>query len=115
MRVGDKVYYTEPQNKILISEGAVTKIGRKYFYVSRYKNDRDPFKVDKETMRDKTCYGYGYRCQVYLSKQEILDEREFDYLWQSLHILFSAWANKKKISLEALREVARLVDIDEVK
>lgn len=111
MQVGDKVWYTIPQNKI-IYEGTVAKIGRQYFYVSRSANDRDPYKVDKQTMRDHSNYGWGYRCQVYLTKQEILDEREFTSLWENSQVFFSQWANKSKVSLEVLREVAKLLKTD---
>lgn len=111
MQVGDKVWYTVPRNEI-IYEGIVTKIGRQYFYVSKSENDHDSYKVDKKTMRDHSNYGWGYRCQVYLSKQEVLDAREFDSLWKSSQIFFSQWANQSKISLEALREVARLSKTD---
>lgn len=112
MQVGDKVWYTEPRKSETIYEGVVTKIGRKYFYVSRWENDRDPYKVNLDTMRDHYNYGYGYRCQVYLTKQEILDEREFTSLWENTQVFFSKWANKSKVSLEVLREVAKLLKTD---
>lgn len=63
-------------------------------------------------MRDSSNYSWGYYCQVYLSKQEILDAREFDSLWKSSQRFFGQRANQSKVSLEALREIVRLLRTD---
>lgn len=110
MEVGDKVWCEEPRNRE-VSVGVITKVGRKYFYVGRYANDPSPFKVNKETMRDNTNIGYGYRCKAYLSEQELLDKREFERLFIALQMFFSGCSKKKWLTLEILRKVAALVGV----
>ena len=88
MKVGDTVWYTMPRNQ-QIYEGTIVKIGSKLIHVAKYDNDRNPFRVSKETLRDKSDYGWHYRCQVYLNKQHILDEREYFDLWQRFQIFFN--------------------------
>lgn len=107
MNVGDKVWYTEPRKSETIYEGIITKIGRKYFYVSRWENDGDLYKVNLKTMRDETNTGWGYRCRVYLSKQEILDTREKERLFAFIEAFFRNHLNSRSLSLETLREIAK--------
>lgn len=107
MNVGDKVWYVLPRNSEPIYEGVISKIGRKYFYVSRRENDRDPYKVDLKTMRGETDTGWGYRCRVYLSKQEILDIREKGRLLAFIEAFFRNHLNSRSLSLETLREIAK--------
>lgn len=111
MNVGDKVWYTMPRYST-IYEGIISKIGRKYFYVLRWGTDKDPYKVNLATMRDETNCGYGYRIRVYLSKQEILDEGEYNKLWSSLAGFFARYHNGNTLSLETLREIAKLAGIE---
>ena len=110
MKVGDTVWYTIPRNQ-QIYEGTIVKIGSKLIHVAKYDNDRNPFRVSKETLRDKSDYGWNYRCQVYLNKQDILDEREYFDLWQRFQIFFNKSANKRNISLELLRHIANHLGI----
>lgn len=109
MKAGDKCWYTTPRSTE-IHEGIITKIGRKYFYVTKLGTSHVCFKVNLETMRDKTDYGYGHSCQVYLDKRDILEERETQRLWKEINDYFRNEL-RPKTSLSTLRVIAGLLGI----
>ena len=116
MEVGQRVYL-KPINNALrygneIRECVVIKVGRKYFYA--YKpGEREDFatKFNLETMFNVTTYSPDWK--VYLSKQDIIDERESEELTASIRKQFDHYG-KSKLTLDQLRHIKRIIDGGEV-
>jgi len=72
IKVGDKIYvYDRPYSqRSHIDERTVTKVGRAYFYCNRGR------RYSLKTMLSNNANGYGNGRQVYLSMQEIEDEKQ---------------------------------------
>lgn len=108
MEVGQKIYLKPVNNRErgirdireYIKKVTVSKVGRKYFEVEEMN-----MKFDLVEMRDVSQYVAEY--EVYLSKQEILDELEFKELAFKVKTIFNGYSDPK-LTLEQLR---RIVDI----
>jgi hypothetical protein len=80
IKVGDKIYvYDRPYSpKASIDERTVTKVGREYFYCNRGR------RYSLKTMLSNNSNGYGCGQQVYLSMQEIEDEKQQLLLYREI-------------------------------
>jgi hypothetical protein len=80
IKVGDKIYvYDRPYSqKATIDERTVTKVGREYFYCNRRR------RYSLKTMLSSNADGYGNGHKVYLSMQEIEDEKQHLLLYREI-------------------------------
>ena len=112
IKIGDKVWIKptdrrrngnkEPQENI------VTKIGRKYLEVNKEGySDVFAIKFDMTNdMRQATNDSPDY--ELYFSKQEILDEQEYNSLLEGIRRVFGQYG-KCKLSLEQLRQIDQII------
>ncbi|QUH21753.1 beta barrel domain-containing protein [Alkaliphilus sp. B6464] len=108
IKIGLKVWL-KPTGNIRgyrIKEGEVTKIGRKYFYIGDEKFD---IKTLKNVNQD--CNSAWI---IYPSEQAILDEKEKAELLDKFFKLFHWRGDGKKLSLNQLREMARMAELDKL-
>ena len=89
-----------------IFETEVVKIGNKYFYLDFDKEKKFNFKTGQE--KSEYCKNY----QVYFTKQEILDEREYYRINQRLRRIFDIWS-QHKLTLQQLKNIEKIVDSKE--
>jgi hypothetical protein len=109
IEIGQTVYLKPLNNAARrsseIIESVVTKVGKKYFNVSPEYLRR--FSLD--TML-QDCGNWTAEYKAYLSKQEILDEREkyelYDYLRKTYFDMYS----RKNIKLETLRAIREVLN-----
>ena len=97
--------YYRPNDKRAVRSDIVSKVGKKYFALK----DRPYDKFSLETLEQVT--NYNYKDQVYLSHQDILDEREYIRLQQAIKEFLSKNI-KELIALDQLQEVALILDIE---
>jgi hypothetical protein len=106
IKIGLKIYLKPIGNMLRcrkeIKECTISKIGRKYFEVEEIPN----IKFQIENLRQVTNYTPDWK--VYFSKQEILDEQEYDELFTELRKIFSE-RNKTDLTLEQLRKIKEIV------
>lgn len=102
LQVGDTVYTTE---KGKIREHEVEKIGRKYI---KLKYSRAKFDVGTLSEVDYS----GWACQLYLSKQDILDEAEHLKLCNTISRAFDGRRKTDNYSLEQLRAIMEIIGED---
>jgi hypothetical protein len=109
--VGQVLYIQEKRRNAPpeIIEVTVTKIGRKYFYINRYRTE---YPISKETLQYEDKNYSQSNFQLYLDKQEILDTNERQKLLDVLQKHFS-WSNNgtKENTLEQLRKVAEILGL----
>jgi hypothetical protein len=113
IEIGQTVYLKPLNNAARrsseIIESVVTKVGKKYFNVSPEYLRR--FSLD--TML-QDCGNWTAEYKAYLSKQEILDEREkyelYDYLRKTY---FDMYSSRKNIRLESLRAIRDLLNSEQ--
>ncbi|MBX4152277.1 beta barrel domain-containing protein [Paenibacillus lautus] len=110
MNVGDKVFLKAVGNnargrkEVLIREDVITKIGRKYFEVgSGYK----PLKFHIEGLQQETG-GYIADWELYFTKQDILDEDEFQRLAWDIKTRFGGYG-KVNLTLDQLRRIDAII------
>ena len=88
-------------------EVVVTKVGRKYFYVSDLVWEP---KFHIETWRENDNFGIG-TWKLYETKQAYLDEVEADRIYQTIKSnCFGSWNNKIKLSLDQLRRIQQIIN-----
>lgn len=106
--VGDTVYYMLSfMGDDKLQEGKVVKVGRKYFYVGQFVDDRNPYKIDKKLFCDVTEYGYGHTCRVYLSRKAYYEEKRREALHRELSGIFNSY--KLNLTLEQLEHCYKIV------
>ena len=105
MEVGQKVYlgYVGYRHKLLneVREREITKIGRLYFYVGDLKFKLSDFEQVTQLNID---------WKVYLSMQEIENERESDRLFSEIRHKFDGVYNNGNFTLDQLRQIKRIID-----
>ena len=111
--VGMKLYevdsrYCHDNSKNEISERTITKIGNKLFEVDN--SDRCKFNIETLKYVNKE-YSQSNR-QLYFSEQEILDQRERGTLIQKLRKAFDWGGPQLQCTLEQLREVTKILNIE---
>lgn len=87
-----------------ITEEKVYRVGRLYFYLEGPSWHDRCFHIENGYIKTE----YSDRTRVYETQQEIEDEREINKLQDYLQRFFS-WNNYKKLTLEQLRGVAKIV------
>ncbi|MEC4565390.1 hypothetical protein L8C07_05485 [Paenibacillus sp. CMAA1739] len=108
MNIGDKVYLKAVGNmavkykdQLLIKETKITKVGRKYFEVDGVK-----FKMEN---KEQETGGYTADWKLYFSKQEILDEQEFQKLESDIRSKFNAFG-KLDLTLDQLKRINEIIN-----
>jgi hypothetical protein len=91
-----------------LEDAVISKIGKKYFELDGWVGVR--FFIDT-LIQDGKQYSPSFK--VYLNKQEILDELEKGKLYDTIkRQYFSTFSNSNKFSLQQLRDVAKVLNID---
>jgi hypothetical protein len=85
-----------------VQEGIVSKVGRKYFEVEGFY--RTKFSIDELIEVSE----YAPDWKVYLSKQELLDEQEFENLLRDIRLFFSNYG-KVNLTLDQLRKIKVII------
>lgn len=95
-----------------IYEGEIVKVGRKYITVDFSRGER---KFNKEDdYRDKFEYG-GANYQLYLTKEDIIDEQRTEKLYRRLSREFSSYENNNGFSLGQLQKIEKILNLKEEK
>lgn len=112
MKIGD-IVYVKPINDrarcfkddILnhIETDTVEKVGKKYFYLKNYPR----YKFEFDTMCNVSNCSSSWR--VYLSMQEMYDEKEFNKLKQEIRNVFGSYG-KLSLPLDQLRKIKAIID-----
>lgn len=108
LEVGQTVYLKPFGNNVRynkeIKEDVITKVKRKYFQVGEgYR----PLKFIIEDMKQETG-GYLAEWKIYFSKQEILDEEEFEKLSREIKNKFDGYG-KVDLTLDQLRRIKAII------
>ena len=111
-QVGETVYL-EPINNAArrtgdVLERKVKSVGRKYFYVWDGIHDFDTMQIHIDTMIQNG-NGYMGNWKVYLSLQEIADEKEQRHLSAALRDLFAGWS-RNGLTLDQLRRIKAITE-----
>ena len=111
MQVGDSVYLKPTNNAARrtseIREWKIKSVGRKYFEAWDGKRNSSVMKFHIDGLKQVTNYAPDW--VVYFSKQEILDEREFYKLFNSIRTVFDGYS-KPNLTLEQLRGIKKIID-----
>lgn len=107
--VGMKLYreIVRRDSQTEIKEYTVSKIGKRYFYLEE--NDRYP--IGKETMKYEDRVYCHSSFQLYLKKQEILNNREIGVLFDKIRKAFDLPYNRSNYTLEQLREASKILGL----
>ena len=106
LSVGQTVYVKPIRNRFSkdnIYDEVIKSIGNKYFYLEKAYYGR--FEI-KSMYQDGRGYGSDYR--IYLSMQEIDDEKERDSIVQGLRKLFD-FGHPVNLALDQLRRIMEIV------
>lgn len=99
MQVGQKVWvYSGMYRKSTITETVVTKVGKKYFEVDKFRN-----RYYIETLIEDAGQ-YTATSRVYLSLQDYEDEKELNYLADKFRGF-----QFRTLSLEQLRQINKII------
>lgn len=99
---------TEENINRWLFKGEVLSIGRKYISVKFETGKEEKFKIDSD-YRNKYTYG-GFDYKLYVSRQEILDEKESERLYGDIKRDFSDWNNNNKFTLDQLRRISKIIN-----
>lgn len=107
MKVGDIVWVqpVEPRQNIPYYEAKVIKVGNKYFEVEQTYGRQ--VKYELETLRESG--DTNYRNIVYLSEQDILDEKEFNSLSKIIRDKIDRYG-KLPFTLDQLRRINNILN-----
>jgi hypothetical protein len=110
IKEGQEVYYEhfgyrqkERENEPVAT--TVTKVGRKWFEVECAKYQR--FSI--ETLRNDS-KGYSSSSRIILSLLDYRNEKEYEYLTNTISDFFRIWRTNKP-TLEQLRQIAQVLNI----
>jgi len=102
LKVGQIVYKWERYTtKYKIEEVEISKIGRVYFYL---KGKREDQKYDLKDLSNL------YSEQIYLTKEEMLDEREYDKKYSEIRKEFTESSYFCDLTLDQLRRIKKILD-----
>jgi hypothetical protein len=102
LKSGQKLYQDKDGE---IIEVEINKVGRKYFTLKNYYSRR---KFYIESLRKVTQYG-NEGSHFYLSKQEIIDEKEWNECSSILRNFFDRYVSPKKISLDKMKKIIETI------
>lgn len=91
-----------------IKEVVVSKIGKKYFYITGWE---ERYPIDKETLKHEDKNYIRNSFQLYKDKQEIFDLREKKRLLEKLRKYFDWSGNGSTNTLEQLRQAAEILGV----
>lgn len=103
-KIGQTVYLKLKYYKhIDFIECKIIKIGRKYIYI-----DKPNIKINLKTMlQDNNGYCLDY--EIYTNYQQILDEKEYNKLKNSIQNCFDRFNNTTTLTLEQLRLINDII------
>lgn len=108
LKIGQIVYFRPDRYNKNGRESKITKIGRKYFYVDAT-GGYNTRKVSIEEMRVYVD-GYGWAESVYLSKQDIKNEDEYNETESCIRKQFDHfYQQKEKLTLHQLRRIWKII------
>lgn len=109
LQIGQSVWVVKPAHRAgqhsEPREYKISKIGRKYFELEGWPGGN---KFSIAIMREAVDSNYAAYC--HLTLQEILDDRERDYLYGEIRKYFDFFS-RNKITLEQLRKIAEILEI----
>lgn len=85
----------------------VTKVGRKYFACRPIDSTWRETQYSIETWREKTKYSPD--SQLYVSPQELEDEKEAANISKEIQKAFEYGYNRRDVSLDALRQIKAII------
>lgn len=88
--------------------GEVVSVGRKYIKV-KFKGMIDTFVIENDYEQKYTCGCPDYK--IYLSKEEIVEERRSAELYSKVKMLFSSYTNPYGYSSEDLEKIIEILSI----
>lgn len=89
--------------------GEVTKVGRKYITVKFNNWQEYQFDIEFDYRNKYTAGGADY--QLYLSKQEVVNEKESNNLYKYIQTEFNGYSgNKGKFTLDQLRRIMDIIN-----
>ena len=108
LKVGRKVFLKPVNNMVRygynkILESEITKVGRKYFYIKQFPKNK--YRI--EDLEEESEYVPDW--EVYFSRQEILDEREYEKLFIVISSKFDFMA-KKDLTLDQLIRINDIIN-----
>lgn len=115
MNVGDTVflkYARDYHNKLELRPAKIVKIvkiGKIYFYVVA-ENTNQKYKINKETMRDRTNTGWGYTAEVYLTEKDYKDVIDKNNLVSKIYKKITSFNALKHLSLGQLKRIETILD-----
>lgn len=90
-------------------DGEVIKIGRKYVTVKFNNWQEYQFEIEGDYRNKYTAGGADY--QLYLSKEEIIEEKESDDLYRDMQTRFSSYGgNNGKFTLDQLKRIMSIIN-----
>jgi hypothetical protein len=104
LKVGQKLYL-EKDGKIIKVE--IDKVGRKYFTL---KDDYSWRRLEIENLFWCDPHYGSDRIQLYLSKQEILDNNEWSEVFNMLHNFFDRYVSPNEITLDQLKRIVSIIE-----
>ncbi len=114
VKVGDVLYREVHHrgNPSKIVPVTVTRIGRKYLYVTdEFGRVDDDHSVDKMTLYHRSDY-VPVSFQLYRSREEIIYKHRRNKLWSELSKVFRAHGIPEHITLDQLTDIARILGIE---
>lgn len=95
------------RKEVLIKEGVIRKIGRKFFEVWRDDNERyvEKFYIENNKHVSNTTPDW----QLYFSEQDMVDEEEFFNLQDKIRKFFNNYG-KVNLTLDQLRKISEIID-----
>jgi len=109
MEVGQKVYLkpTIYNRGIRQQEYEIKSIGRKYIHVWQNKREYSVIKFDKVTLKQQGNSSFDW--ELYLSLQDIEDDKELNSLHLAIENTFR-YGSRDKFTLDQLRHIKRIID-----
>lgn len=98
--------------ELWIKEKVVTKIGRKYITVMDSVEStcgEEKFDITENFAHYYTVGNAEY--ELYLSKEDILDDIKCEELYYDIKKLFSSWGNKREFTLAQLQKVKDILTL----
>jgi hypothetical protein len=115
LSVGLKVYLKPVNNAARygdkeLREQVIKKIGKKYFFVGTEESNNERFwhKFDIEELNEVTNYSADW--QFYFTKQDYLDDIEFNNLSNEIRGKFGSYGRLDDLTLDQLRRIKEIIN-----
>lgn len=103
LKIGQTIWYKSGEPNKPVVEATITKVGKKYINININRNAF--FKDSLIEVKN-----YGYKGQIYLDKQDILDEQEHLKLSNYVRSFVGSYGSCTKLSLQQLREICAIMN-----